>query len=65
MYKNIILLISLALLMGCSQAKVEKKVSIPPKIKVVEQNKTTKKEVLPEEFIPEHIRLSHIEVVPH
>ncbi len=61
MYKNIILLISLALLMACSQTKVEKKV----KVESIEQNKTTKKDVLPDDFVPEHIRLSHIEVVPH
>ncbi len=69
MYKNIILLISLALLMSCSQTKVEKKVSVPPKIKAVDTNKTVKKDivvpVVEEEFIPKHIRLSHIEVVPH
>ena len=59
MYKNIILFVSLALLMGCSQTKVEKKV------KVVDQNKTTKRDALPKEFVPKHIRLSHIEVVPH
>ena len=59
MYKNIILLISLTLLMACSQTKVEKD------LKVTDQNKTTKKDVVPVDFVPEHIRLSHIEVVPH
>ncbi len=62
MYKNIILLISLALLIGCSQTKVEKKV------KVEEINSTNVNNVsnaLSADFVPEHIRLSHIEVVPH
>jgi len=60
MYKNIILFTTLALLIGgCSQTKAEKKV------KVVEQNKTIKRDTSSKEFIPKHIRLSHIEVVPH
>ena len=59
MYKTIILLASLTILIGCSQPKVEKKV------KVVDPNKTSKKDVLPKKFIPKHILLSHIEVVPH
>ncbi len=63
MYKSIILLAILALLIGCSQKQVEKKVK--PETKVVDQNKTTKKDVIHEEFVPKHIRLSHIEVVPH
>ena len=63
MYKNIILLISLALLIGCSQKKVEK--NLDAEKKVTDQNKTSKKDALPVDFVPKHIRLSHIEVVPH
>ena len=63
MYKNIILLAILVLSIGCSQKKVEKKVKA--ETKVVDHNKTTKKDALPADFVPEHIRLSHIEVVPH
>ena len=63
MYKTIILLAILALLIGCSQKQVEKKVKAENR--VVDQNKTTKKDISTEEFIPRHIRLSHIEVVPH
>lgn len=99
MYKNIILLVSLALLMGCSQkevqvkkdTKVEKKVKIKQepkvekkvkvkqeakveqevevreeaKVEAIEETKTTEEDAFPEEFVPEHVRLSHIEVVPH
>ena len=64
MYKSIILLTILSLLIGCTQRQVEKKVKAKKRV-VVDQNKTTKKDISTEEFIPEHIRLSHIEVVPH
>ena len=64
MYKTIILLTSLAILIGCSS---KPKVEVEKKVKkvVVDQNKTTKKDVEPKEFVPRHIILSHIEVVPH
>ena len=67
MYK--ILLVILVLLLGCSQTKVEKDVKVKTKVnaktKLIDQNKTSKKDALSVDFVPKHIRLSHIEVVPH
>ncbi len=67
MYKTIILLTSLTLLIGCSQKELKKNIKSEI-VDVRDQNKTIKRDVITTEtteFIPEHIRLSHIEVVPH
>ena len=68
MYKKALLIIFLALLTSCSQTKVKKEVKVK---RVVEHNKTAVpiathiENTISEDFVPEHIRLSHIEVVPH
>ena len=67
MYKTIILLTSLTLLIGCSQKEIKKNIKSEI-VDIRDQNKTIKRDVITTEtteFIPEHIRLSHIEVVPH
>ena len=67
MYKIIILLTSLTLLIGCSQKEIKKNIKSEI-VGVRDQNKTIKRDAITTEtteFIPEHIRLSHIEVVPH
>ena len=80
MNKFIILVASLLFLVSCSdkQKEVKPEVKKAPKIKEtpdVNTTKEVKKEiikevkapimVIPEEFIPEHVRNSTIEVVPH
>ena len=64
MNKTVLVVFSLLLLVACS----EKQKEVNPKIKeLVEANKTkpVKMMVIPEEFVPEHIKHSHIEVVEH
>ncbi len=70
MYKNIILVMLLILLTSCSQTEVKIKKEV--KVKTAgEHNKTTAltathlDNTTSEDFVPRHIRLSHIEVVPH
>ena len=77
MYKNIILVTFLIILTSCSQTKAKKEVKIKKEVEVktvVEHNKTitptTPTTIYPNnevssDFVPRHIRLSHIEVVPH
>ena len=74
MYKNIILVTFLILLTSCSQTKAKKEVKIKKEVEVktvVEHNKTTTPTAIhsdnevSSDFVPRHIRLSHIEVVPH
>ena len=64
MNRSVLLVFSLLLLVACS----EKQKEVKPKIKeLLEGNKTeaVKMMVIPEEFVPEHIKHSHIEVVKH
>ena len=70
MKKNILLLTLVLLFVGCSQKTVEKKEpvvkvkkEVKKEVKKVEEVK--KEESLSADFVPEHIRLSHIEVVEH
>jgi Tfp pilus assembly protein PilP len=63
MKKNILLLTLVLLFVGCSQKTVEKKEPVA-KVKK-EVKKEVKNESVPADFVPEHIRLSHIEVVEH
>ena len=71
MYKNILIVLGLLVLTACSQNKLEPEVKEkvktvvhePVKLKV--QTKELKEIVVEEEFIPEHLKHSKIEVVKH
>ena len=68
MYKNILMILGLLVFTACSQNKPEPKIPKPPKVVKTPIKAPIKNEVLTEtstEFIPEHIRRSHIEVVEH
>ena len=65
MHKNMLIILGLLLLSACSQTKPtpEVKEEVKKEIKAKDQN-DTKAEVM-EEFVPEHLKHSKIEVVKH
>ncbi len=64
MYKKICTLYIIVLgLTACTQTQSEPKPEVQTAVKIPVKNENLNSES--QEFIPEHIRRSHIEVVPH
>jgi hypothetical protein len=60
MKRNIFMTFVLLAFLGCSEKEPE-----PALKKAVDVNKTTSKEAVSPDFVPEHIKRSRIEVVKH
>ena len=56
MHKNIWIILGVLLVFGCSQKASNSTKNETPQ---------ASENIVPKDFVPEHIRLSHIEVVPH
>ena len=65
MKKNIVMVLAILVFIGCSDKEPIPKEPAPQKveIKVSSSNQTVQTQAVVEEFIPEHIRRSTIEVV--
>ncbi len=65
MKKVILIVITLFLIVACSQHQSEVKVEKLPPTKAADRDEVASSNEVAEEFIPEHIRRSKIEVVKH